>query len=227
MAQPDVFVTAETPVEAEIVIKKSRFIGHVRPIQSADEAEAALAEVRELHKSANHNCFAYRVGLDVPVERFSDDGEPSGTAGRPILEVLRRRPVSNVLVVVTRYFGGVLLGTSGLVRAYADATVSALDAGSLLTCRSMRMLSVTCDYAQFGKLEHWLTGAAHPLTDKTFAENVSFTVWTPVDDTADLMVQIADLSVGQAVTVVSEPVYVGVRNDGSLVHGIWPGEAPV
>jgi uncharacterized YigZ family protein len=218
------FTTPAAPTEAEIVIKKSRFIGQVRPVRSVDEAEVALQEIRAVHKTATHNCYAYTVGLGVPVERFSDDGEPSGTAGRPILEVLRRRGVANTLLVVTRYFGGTLLGANGLVRAYTDASVAALDAADWLNCRLMRRVTVRVDYGRFGKLEYELSQAGYTLREKEFAEDVRLILWADADQVPDLQQHLADWTDGTAAVEVSPAEYVGENADGDLVFGVWPGE---
>lgn len=216
------FVTPELPQNEELIIKKSRFIGHVVPVKSVEDAESALDGIRLAHKNASHNCYAYTVGLGVPVERFSDDGEPSGTAGRPILEVLRRRPVSNALVVVTRYFGGTLLGASGLVRAYAESTAAVLEKAAVLHCRLMQRVVIQADYGRYGKLEYELTQLGHALLDKEFSAAVQFTLWVVVEETEPLLESVANWSNGQVETQVSPPEYVGVRQDGSFVYEVWP-----
>lgn len=212
-------IVFEERATAEVVIKKSRFIGHLVPVHQVTSAEAALAAVRDEHKAANHHCFAYTVGLDgTPAERFSDDGEPSGTAGRPMLELLRRREVRNTLLVVTRYFGGTLLGANGLVHAYQGASQAAMEAATALTCVRMHEATVTCDYATFGKLDHAYAQARYPARDKQFGEAVAFTV-TVGEEEADALVQTtADLSNGQARVVVAAAAWFGVRPDGSLVR---------
>ncbi|CAM3776303.1 YigZ family protein [Alicyclobacillus pomorum] len=221
MAIPSSFVTPEVSNEHEIVIKKSRFIGHVVPIKSVEDAEAALERIRTVHKTATHNCYAYRVGLGVPVERFSDDGEPSGTAGKPILEVLRRKPIDNALVVVTRYFGGTLLGASGLVRAYTDATVEVLDHTPMLTCQRMVLVTIRCDYAQYGKFEYELNARDMKMLNKEFTDAVSFQVWLEESTVDKFLEEVSNWSNGQAECVTSEAEYVGIRPDGGFVTGVW------
>ena len=220
MSDDVTFHTVEAEAEAEIIIKKSKFIGRIVPVQSVAEAEAELAKIREFHKAATHNCFAYRVGLGVPIERFSDDGEPSGTAGRPILEVLRRRPVLNALVVVTRYFGGTLLGANGLIRAYADGAAKAIDAATVLRCLPMQKLAVVCDYSQYGKLEYALQEDGFSLEDKEYTNKVSFSLWAETGDTEKVLEKVANLTGGQARMDAGKPEYVGVRPDGSMVHSV-------
>jgi uncharacterized YigZ family protein len=205
---------------SDVIVKKSRFIGRVFPVQSVEEAETELNRVRQIEKAATHNCFAYSVGLGVPVERSSDDGEPSGTAGRPILEVIRRREISNVLVVVTRYFGGTLLGASGLVRAYADTASHALDETEMLLCRQMNRIDMVCDYGLYGKLEYELGRLGFTLMEKQFTDEVAFFVLVPAEAADTLCVQIADLSGGQARVAVQPAEYVGLAADGSFRFGV-------
>ncbi|RIV17163.1 DUF1949 domain-containing protein [Alicyclobacillaceae bacterium I2511] len=226
MAEGTEFVTVERTAVAEVVIKKSRFIGQVVPVRSVEMAETALAEVRAAHKGARHHCFAYRVGLGVPVERYADDGEPGGTAGRPILEVLRRKDLRNVLGVVTRYFGGTLLGANGLVRAYTEATAAAVAAATPLSCQPMCQWTVHCDYAAFGKLEYQLTQLGHTLEEKVYAQGVSFSFWVPAIASAQTQTTLLEGSNGLADIHIGEAVYVGVTEDGHFVHDVVedPGE---
>lgn len=217
MAIPTEFVTPRQAGDFEIVIKKSRFIGHVVPILSIEEAESALLEIRTKHKTANHNCYAYTLGLDVPVERFSDDGEPSGTAGRPILEVLRRKPIANALVVVTRYFGGTLLGASGLVHAYKDATVAVLEITPLLTCRQMNQIDVTCDYGLYGKLEYEVAQLGHAMFDKIFEADVKFTSYVTVDKCDNYVKHLKSVTNGRANVVVHSTEFIAELPNGEFV----------
>jgi len=221
----DSLLMVESQHTFEIAVKKSRFIGYCAPVTSVQDAEQQLSQVRARHKGANHNCFAYSYGLGVPIERFADDGEPSGTAGRPILEVVRRKGICNVLVIVTRYFGGVLLGASGLVRAYADGAASVLDQASLLTCKPMHVVDVQCDYGQFGKLEYELTQLGYALQEKMFAADVLFQVLVEVTQADALRTQLDEWTGGRAVVTMQPAEYVGVRPDGSFVRNVWPALA--
>ncbi|GGJ13713.1 hypothetical protein GCM10010885_23820 [Alicyclobacillus cellulosilyticus] len=217
------FITPAGPCTYEHVIKKSRFIGHLAPVTSVAEAEARLAAVREAHRTATHNCYAYTVGIGVPVERFSDDGEPSGTAGRPILEVIRRRGLANALLVVTRYFGGTLLGANGLVRAYSDTAAGVIDTAELLTCRRMCRVDVRCGYAQFGKLEYELAQAGYVVLDKSFTEDVAMTVLVPAGAVVTFTEQVMACCSGRCTVDARPPEYVGLTPDGRAVFGVWPG----
>ena len=140
--------------EGEIIEKKSRFICTVRPVETEEEAVAFIAEMKKKYWDARHNCSAFVLGDRQELTRCSDDGEPAGTAGRPMLEVLLGRGIHNAAVVVTRYFGGVLLGTGGLVRAYQSAVQAGLDASYIMERREGRKLTVGTDYNGVGKLQY-------------------------------------------------------------------------
>ena len=129
--QDDTYLCLAAPALAEMKVKGSRFMGEAVPVSSEAEAMEALASIRKREYTATHHCWAYRVGIEAVLERFNDDGEPSGTAGQPILRQIKGRELTNTLVVVTRYYGGTKLGTGGLIRAYGDAAVAALDEGGL------------------------------------------------------------------------------------------------
>lgn len=216
------YVTLEASFDTEIDVKKSRFIATSRPILTVQDAESALENIHTHYKSANHHCYAYSVGLGVPHERFSDDGEPSGTAGRPILEVIRRQDIRNVLVVVTRYFGGTLLGASGLARAYTDAAAQALSHSPLLTCRFMHRLDVTCEYSQYGKVEYELTQQSYVMLDKTFTDVIDFGILVSPDELTKINENIMLWTNGNALTTTQPGSYVGVRPDGSFRYDVWP-----
>jgi len=156
---------------AEFVVNKSRFIGSGAPAGTEEAALALLSEIRQSHKDANHNCYAYIVGANMGVMRYSDDGEPGGTAGLPIIEHMKSRGITNCLVVVTRYFGGIKLGGGGLVRAYSDAVAQAIEAAGIREVRLCRLLRVDVDYAEAGVVENQLrtlelpSGALLAVTD--------------------------------------------------------------
>jgi len=142
--------------KAELIEKKSRFIATLYPIDSEEDGYAHLEAHRRQNKEANHNCWAMITGIAQKTERASDDGEPSGTAGKPMLDLLRGAELTNVLVVVTRYFGGTLLGTGGLVRAYSEATRQAIQNAEIITKLSGVQLSIQIEYPLLGKVQHYL-----------------------------------------------------------------------
>lgn len=140
--------------EGEIVEKKSRFIAQVFPVETEEEAAKIIEETKKKYWDARHHCYAFVLGAGGEISRCSDDGEPSGTAGRPILEVITGRGLCNILIIVTRYFGGTLLGTGGLVRAYSLAAQTGIDAGRVITKEVGIRLTVDTDYNGVGKLQY-------------------------------------------------------------------------
>jgi len=170
-----VFQTIKSCVEAEITEKKSKFICHAYHVESVDEAEEILRNLRKEYHDARHNCFAYRIIKD-DVSRASDDGEPSGTAGMPMLNILNGRNLSNILVVVTRYFGGILLGTGGLVRAYSLATTLALDSANIVTQNLGLEVRFFVDYKDLEELKYILKNRGIVITRMDYGEKIDVVV---------------------------------------------------
>lgn len=156
--------------------KKSKFIATVRKVETAEEAEVALQELRKKYYDATHNCFAYQIGEDNAIQRFSDDGEPQGTAGKPILDVLKGQDIKNTLICVTRYFGGTLLGTGGLVRAYGKAAKEGLLAAGIIEKRRIRLFDLQMPYHLSGKVQYLLSEKNYTLRESIYLENVTFKV---------------------------------------------------
>jgi uncharacterized YigZ family protein len=159
---PTSYLTVARPAEAEVEVKRSRFLCRIEPVTTEEQARAVVEEERKRHWDARHHCSAFVLGPAADVQRSNDDGEPSGTAGAPMLEVLRGREVSDVAAVVTRWFGGVLLGAGGLVRAYSDAVRAGLDEAGVRQRRLLNMYDVDVPHAEAGKLENGLR--AHDVT---------------------------------------------------------------
>ena len=191
--------------EDEFIEKKSRFIGRVWPVETEEEALAKIQEMKKQHYDATHNCWAYII-RDGAV-RFSDDGEPGGTAGMPMLQVLQREGLYNVVCVVTRYFGGVLLGTGGLVRAYTTATVRALENAEVVTVRSVIELSVTVDYSLYERASLLIQGAGAKLAEPEFTDRVALRWQMPEGTEPPLLEQLRELTRGGAEVSVSQPFY--------------------
>jgi len=184
-ADEDAFRTLADPGRAEFTIQGSTFVGHARPVRSVDAAEAFVDEISDAHDDATHNVPAYRVRADPFREYATDDGEPSGSAGDPALNVLQGEDLENVAVVVTRYYGGTNLGVGGLVRAYGRATTGAVaDAGTVAEVPHER-LRATVDYDDSGTVRGILESAADDF-DADYDERVSFDVRVPVAEAADL-----------------------------------------
>lgn len=176
------YKTIIEPGTGEIVEKKSRFIGYVRHTESEEEALTFINEIRKKHYDARHNCFAYCVDGEQQAQRFSDDGEPGGTAGKPILEVIKGNELCDVCIVVTRYFGGTLLGTGGLVRAYTDASKACIENTQVLTKRRMIPMTLHTNYTDFGKIQYLLASEEIPIIDSEYGEDVCVHVEIFVDD---------------------------------------------
>lgn len=184
--------------EGEIVEKKSRFIATVRPVGTEEEAVAFINEMKKKYWDARHNCSAFVIGKRQELTRCSDDGEPAQTAGRPMLDVLLREGITDVAVVVTRYFGGVLLGTGGLVRAYQAATQAGLAASQLIEKRAGWKLQVRTDYNGLGKLQY-LFGQNHTvILDTTYEADVTLTILVPEEQKESLPKAITEQTNGTA-----------------------------
>ncbi|MER7111992.1 YigZ family protein [Streptomyces sp. NPDC000229] len=182
----------------ETEINRSRFICALAPAATEQEAQEFVARVRREHPTATHNCFAYVIGADAAVQKASDDGEPGGTAGVPMLQMLMRREVRYVAAVVTRYYGGVKLGAGGLIRAYGGVVGEALDALGTLTRQRFRLATVTVDHQRAGKLENDLRATGRAVRDVRYAEAVTIEVGLPDADVDTFRAWLADATAGTA-----------------------------
>ena len=183
----------------EIVEKKSRFIAEVFPVVSEDEVSAHIEKIKKEYWDARHHCWAYVIGQNPGTERMSDDGEPAGTAGKPILEVIRGRGLTDVLVVVTRYFGGTLLGTGGLVRAYTQAALEGLSHAGILRKVPGVRLKIGTDYTGLGKIQYLLAQREISILDTVYTDRVEILAATAADMAESLKKEITEGTSGQAV----------------------------
>ncbi|WP_160051474.1 YigZ family protein [Nocardiopsis sp. FR26] len=197
--------------EHELEIRKSRFLCALARVDSEEVARAFVAERRKLHWSANHNCTAYVLGEDGGVQRSSDDGEPAGTAGLPMLEVLRHRGLTDTVAVVTRYFGGVKLGAGGLIRAYGGAVSAAVDAIGVLERRRLLVVDVFADYVLGGRLESDLRDSSLTVRDVAYADRVRIEVALPEAELPAFEVRLAELTGGRAESEVRGTTVVEVE----------------
>ncbi len=198
--------TIAGPARAEFTERKSRFIGQIAPVSSEEEAVAFISGIREQHREATHNCYAY-ILREGQKSRFSDDGEPSGTAGRPILEVLQREGLTDVAVVVTRYFGGILLGAGGLVRAYAQGAKEAVDAAvPRLMCPAV-LFRLEIPYDLYGKVTYILPKYHIVTRDSDFGAEVSLTLLIRGELLAPFAKELEELSAGAAFPHVLDELY--------------------
>jgi uncharacterized YigZ family protein len=178
-------------------IKGSRFIATIAPIRSEDDVEAVLTRLRCEYPAANHHCYAYRLGPSVDRFRYSDDGEPNGTGGRPILQQLDGRRLTDTLIVITRIFGGTKLGAGGLVRAYSGAAGLALDRARIRTIRRIRRIELEFAYDLTGTVQSLLTAAALEPVDASYGESVSMTLEVAEDDADELVEELREKTAGR------------------------------
>lgn len=191
----------------EIVIKKSRFIGHARPVDTEEEAVAFIEELKKKYWNATHNCSAYLIGERDQFQKALDDGEPSGTAGKPILEVIKNRGLKNIVVVVTRYFGGIMLGAGGLVRAYTDGAVAGIDAAVTIVKVLHREVFVDLDYTWYGKVENELRGRGYRVGEVSFTDRVRVQCLPEAEDAERFIAWITDVTQGQALIEEGMDIY--------------------
>lgn len=192
--------------EGELIEKKSRFIATVRPVESEEEALEFIAAMKKKYWNATHNCFAFVVGENQELQRCGDDGEPQGTAGRPMLDVLLGEEIHNAAVVVTRYFGGTLLGTGGLVRAYSRSAQEGLRASKIIEKKAGALLRVRTDYNGIGKIQYLLGQRKLTITDSEYTDIVIVETLVPEDRVKELREAITEATNGRAVFLKEEPV---------------------
>ena len=191
------------PGEAEYVEKRSSFLGHVRHVESEDEARAFIAEMKKKYYDARHNCWCYVIRGGA--ERYSDDGEPQGTAGIPMLEVMRREGVTNIVCVVTRYFGGILLGAGGLLRAYTKSAKDALYAAGISEVRPWIAADMLCSYAAAERLKNEVVSAGAVIADMEYGAGVTVKLLIPAELKDTVSEKITDASAGVvSLTVTGE-----------------------
>lgn len=186
--------------EAECTVNRSRFIGRCFPVDSEEAALCLLSDIRKRHWDATHNCFAYRIGETAAAARFSDDGEPGGTAGKPIMDVLTGKGLTNVLCVVTRYFGGILLGAGGLVRAYSKSAADAVTKAGMVSYLPGTILDIPMDYSRYGTLEGFIRANAE-VQNVAFAGNVVVTAAVEDANLLKFMKEVTERSDGRCTPV--------------------------
>lgn len=187
--------TLHTSAQDEFVEKRSRFIGYAKPVQTEDEALAFIAEIKKKHWDAKHNVYAYAL-RDGQIRRYSDDGEPQGTAGVPVLEVLLKGDITDAVIVVTRYFGGILLGGGGLVRAYGHAASIAVKAAGLETRVLCQDASLSCDYAQYGRVQPLILSHGGVLEETLYEDDVKLRFYIRPEAVGVLEKDLADATAG-------------------------------
>lgn len=203
--------------EDEIIINKSRFIGYAKPIESEEEALEFIEAIKVKHRDATHNVSAYVVGENSNIQRFSDDGEPSGTAGIPALEVIKKEDLRNVVVVVTRYFGGIKLGAGGLIRAYTKGAKIGLDAGIIVEMTLHTKIKIRVDYTLYGKIENYLLNGGYLVDESIFDDAVNIYVYIEEPKVEEFSNIITDLTNGSAIIELLDEEYIPIKNGKRLI----------
>lgn len=194
------YITIKQAATAEFIEKRSRFIGTIRPVQSESEAAAFMTAIRAEYRNANHNCYAYIIRGNI--QRYSDDGEPQGTAGIPILEILRKENIVDAAIVVTRYFGGVLLGANGLVRAYSHTAKQALAAAEILLMQPCTLFSLELAYPLYDRVNLLLQNTGAVILQSDFNTNINLKLRIPSSSFPEISAQLTELTGGAAIPVV-------------------------
>lgn len=195
--------------EAELTLfeRKSKFIGRIKPVGTVEEAEEFIEAIRKQHWDATHNVPAYILGTNQEVQKFSDDNEPSGTAGLPMLEMLKGYELTNVVVVVTRYFGGILLGRGGLIRAYGGTTRAALQEAGIVRMVPARAVAITVDYVHVGKIQNEILQAGIYIADTEYLEKVTFHVQLFAEEMEPIRQLLQELTANEFIWLEGEELY--------------------
>lgn len=207
MSKREQYKTVSEESETLIVEKKSKFISHVKPVDNEADALAYLAEMRSKYADARHNVYAYVID-ENNIFRYSDDGEPGGTAGMPVLDTIRKQGIVDVVVVITRYFGGTLLGTGGLVRAYSASAKKGLDESGIIIRTMCDIISVKVSYDMVGKLQYTLAAEGFSIEDTLYETDVTFFISSPKNETERLTARLIDITGGKAVIKIIDQKYV-------------------
>lgn len=198
--------------EAEQIIEKSKFIGYAQPVEKEEEAIAFIESIRSKHWNATHNVPVYLIGKNNEIQRYSDDGEPAGTAGIPILDMLKKEEIRNVVVVVTRYFGGIKLGTGGLVRAYTSTAKLVLKEARVIEKVLYDLIKIRIDYSLLGKVQNELLTAGYVIKETLFDDAVNLYIYSEPDQTERCVQMVTNLTSGKAEIQVEDTVYLNVEN---------------
>ncbi|MEK5390031.1 YigZ family protein [Margalitia sp. FSL K6-0131] len=191
----------------EIIIQKSRFIAHVNRAVTEKDAQDFIQEIRKKHWDANHNCSAYMIGQHNEIQKANDDGEPSGTAGVPILEVLKKRDLKDTVVVVTRYFGGIKLGAGGLIRAYGKSTSEGINAVGVVERKLMKIVHTKIDYTWLGKVENELRSSVYEIKEIHYVDNVEIETFVEEEQVGKFTEWMIEMTNGQAEILEGEVLY--------------------
>ena len=200
----------------EYIVEKSTFIGYAKPIKTEEEAIEFINEIKKKHKDATHNVWAYTVGENMNIQRYSDDGEPQGTAGIPTLEVIKKEDLRDVVVVVTRYFGGIKLGAGGLVRAYTKGAKVGIEAGIVIEKVKYTEVKIKIEYTQLGRIQNEIMNLGFKVKDTIYSEDVEIIVYSKIEDVQSLTDRMIDITSGTADVSIGEEYYLSEK-DGQLI----------
>ena len=200
----------------EYIVEKSTFIGYAKPIKTEEEAIEFINEIKKKHKDATHNVWAYTIGENMNIQRYSDDGEPQGTAGIPTLEVIKKEDLRDVVVVVTRYFGGIKLGAGGLVRAYTKGAKVGIEAGIVIEKVKYSEVKIKIEYTQLGRIQNEIMNLGFKVKDTIYSEDVELIVYSKIEDVQSLTDRMIDITSGTADVSIGEEYYLSEK-DGQLI----------
>ena len=200
----------------EYIVEKSTFIGYAKPIKTEEEAIEFVNEIKKKHKDATHNVWADTVGENMNIQRYSDDGEPQGTAGIPTLEVIKKEDLRDVVVVVTRYFGGIKLGAGGLVRAYTKGAKVGIEAGIVIEKVKYTEVKIKIEYTQLGRIQNEIMNLGFKVKDTIYSEDVEIIVYSKIEDVQSLTDRMIDITSGTADVSIGEEYYLSEK-DGQLI----------
>lgn len=212
MSKKDVYKTVKKQSQSLLIEKKSKFIANVKPVDNEDDALAFLNEMRSKYSDATHNVYAYVID-ENNIFRYSDDGEPSGTAGMPVLDAIRKSGIVDVVVVVTRYFGGTLLGTGGLVHTYGASAKQGLIESEIVIRKLCDTVSVKVDYSLLGKMQHEIMTKGYLLEDTIYEDEVTFIISCPIDTTDKVIAEIINMTNAGAVCEKIDKKYVDIKEE--------------
>ena len=195
------YKTVAKQAEAEQIIEKSRFIAYVKPVETKEEADEFIASIKAMHKSATHNVPAFVIGDQFQLQWASDDGEPQGTSGAPMVQMLVKEGITNVVIVVTRYFGGIKLGTGGLVRAYTSSAKLGLEAAGICEVKEMAVMKYKVDYSFLSKIQNMAQGGLFSIEDIVYEADVTMKIVSEIEDAEEVKVLFTNLTSATAVLV--------------------------
>ena len=204
-------IDSDDVFKAEYEINKPKFIAHVKYIEEEESAKEFLQQLKKKYYDATHNCSAWVLGVNGDKQKSNDDGEPGGTAGNPILETIKKNGLTNIIVVVTRYFGGIKLGAGGLIRAYSHTAALGISASKVVTMTPMQRLSITINYNLLASVENWIRNKNISVEDKDYSENVTLTLLLLPEEVENRLTELKDLTAANFSHKLEEEILIAVE----------------